>query len=191
MNLGTNARRLGGALAGAIVAIWASHASAEPDRCAAAPEGMGHFQTAGEGAEAPDQAFLRDGTEEVTLADYRGRGVVLNFWATWCAPCVQEMPGLDALHAALAKAGVDVLAVSADLGGAKTVERFYSKSGIDNLPVLLDQRGRLANALRVHGLPTTILIDADGRERGRVVGTAHWDAPDVAAFLRACLSPDS
>ncbi len=136
-----------------------------------------------------DVAILQDGEREVRLADWRGSGLVVNFWATWCPPCVEEMPALDALHADIAGDGIAVLAVSSDFGGADAVRAFYEKTAIKNLGVLMDPRSRMGQSLDVYGLPTTLLVDAEGKEVGRVIGRAEWNAPEVVAFLRACLTP--
>ena len=137
---------------------------------------------------APDAPFLEDGTVPRTLADFRGKGLVLNLWATWCAPCVFEMPSLNRLQAELADEGVVVLALSEDIGGADRVKRFYGRRGIANLAVHIDERGRMFNALGAQGLPTTVLVDAMGREVGRVLGPLEWDTPEAIDFVRACLA---
>jgi thiol-disulfide isomerase/thioredoxin len=136
------------------------------------------------GRELPEAHFtLGDGTPR-TLADYAGRGLVLNCWATWCAPCVEEMPALAKLAEMVQGEKLAVLPLSSDRGGAAVVERFYRDKGIEGLPVLLDPRGQAARALGVQGLPTTLLIDAAGRERGRVEGAADWADPDALAAVR-------
>lgn len=125
-------------------------------------------------AELPAFRFTTaDGTER-TIAYFAGQGVVLNFWATWCVPCVAEMPALDALARAVAGDRVVVLALSSDRGGAPPVERFYRDKGIRTLAVLLDPRGDAARALGARGIPTTVLIDRAGKERGRLEGAADW-----------------
>jgi len=126
---------------------------------------------------------LADGTVR-SLADLRGQGAVLNLWATWCVPCVAEMPALDTLAAAMTGAGVAVLPLSSDRGGAAAVERFYARTGVKNLPVLLDPTGAAARALSVRGIPTTVLIDAAGRERGRVEGGADWGSAATIRMVR-------
>ena len=126
------------------------------------------------GKELPEFTWtLADGTVR-SVTDYKGKGIVLNLWATWCVPCVAEMPALDALAGAVAESGVAVLPLSSDRGGAAAVERFYAKTAVKNLPVLLDRTGVAARTLRVRGIPTTLLIDASGRERGRIEGEADW-----------------
>lgn len=117
------------------------------------------------------------------LGLYAGRGVVLNLWATWCAPCVAEMPSLAALARA-AGDGLVVLPLSSDRGGAAAVERFYHAHGIEGLPVALDPKGQVIEALGARGLPTTLIIDRDGRERARLEGAADWAAPEALAAIR-------
>jgi thiol-disulfide isomerase/thioredoxin len=163
-------------------------ATAARAACTDAPTALGRFQEA-IGTEAPATPFFAaDGTER-TLADFRGQALVVNLWATWCAPCVTEMPALDRLSEAVKPHGIAVLPLSADREGAPVVERFFATNGIRHLPVTIDRMGKVARALAVPGLPTTVLYDREGRERGRVVGAAEWDAPEAVAFLRACLSP--
>ena len=119
-----------------------------------------------------------------SLADYAGKAVVLNLWATWCVPCVREMPALDDLAKIVAGDGIVVLPVSSDHGGAPVVERFYADRGIKNLPVLLDPQSNLAHALNVRGIPTTLLIDRQGMELGWLEGAADWSAPDAVTVVR-------
>jgi thiol-disulfide isomerase/thioredoxin len=137
------------------------------------------------GGALPDfQWRLADGTVK-TIADYAGKGVVLNLWATWCAPCVAEMPSLDALALAVRSSNAVVLPLSSDRGGAAAVERWYSSHDIKNLPILLDPTGAAARALGARGIPTTILIDAAGHERGRLEGGADWSSPQSITMVKA------
>ena len=124
-----------------------------------------------------------DGTPR-SLADYAGRTVVLNLWATWCVPCVREMPALDDLAKIVAGDGVVVLPVSSDHGGAPVVQRFYDEHKIANLPVLLDPMSAMAHTLGVRGIPMTLLIDPQGQEVGWLEGAADWSAPDAVAAVR-------
>ena len=129
------------------------------------------------------QFFDADGMAR-SLADYVGRGLVVNLWATWCVPCVAEMPELQALARAVAAEGIDVLPLSSDRGGAEVVRRFYAAQKIDALPVLLDPRGEAARAWGARGLPTTLVIDRQGREQARVEGAIDWASAAVVAALR-------
>lgn len=129
-------------------------------------------------------SFLEaDGTVR-TLADYAGKGLVVNLWATWCVPCVVEMPELQDLARKVAGDGILVLPLSSDRGGAEVVRRFYAANRIDALPVLLDPRGEAGRAWGARGLPTTIVIDRQGRERGRVEGAIDWAGAATVAELR-------
>lgn len=127
--------------------------------------------------------FDTQGAEQ-TLAAHAGSGLVVNLWATWCAPCVAEMPALQALAKALAAEGILVLPLSSDRGGAPVVQKFYAANGIDALPVLLDPKGEAARAWSSRGLPTTMIIDRQGQERARLEGGADWAAPEMLAAVR-------
>lgn len=166
----------GGTLASALLARKPRAAGlAAPDVGLAAPKA---------GKEVPPFTIrLPDGTQR-TLADYAGKGVVLNLWATWCVPCVAEMPSLDALAEAVATSGVVVLPVSSDRGGAPAVQGFYAAHGIAHLPVLLDPASAAAHALGARGIPTTLLIDKTGRELARLEGGAAWDSPAAVAMVK-------
>lgn len=124
-----------------------------------------------------------DGTAR-SVADYAGRGVVLNLWATWCVPCVREMPALAAMARTLAHDGIVVLPLSSDHAGAPIVQKFYADHGITGLPVLLDPRGAAAQALNVRGIPTTLIINPKGEEVAWLEGSADWSQPDVTAAVR-------
>jgi thiol-disulfide isomerase/thioredoxin len=173
------------ATAGGTIAFYA--ADTQTTSCGAAPEVLAAFETAdsigGDGA----VRFIDGAGNTRTLADYRGQGVVLNFWATWCPPCVREMPSLDRLRTTLGADDIAVLAVSGDRGGAPVVESFYKEHDIKNLPVLVDDGLRSARARKIAGLPTTLIIDREGRELGRLAGAAEWDAPEAVSFIRSCI----
>ena len=129
------------------------------------------------------QFTTADGTVR-RLSDYAGKAVVLNMWATWCVPCVREMPSLDDLAKMVGDDGIVVLPVSSDRGGAAVVQRFYAERGIRNLPVLLDPRNEIGRSLGVHGIPTTLLIDKAGNELAWLEGAADWSAPDAVTVVR-------
>ena len=127
--------------------------------------------------------FIDGEGRTLKLDDFRGRVVLLNIWATWCVPCRGEMPTLDALQARLGGDDFHVLPLSIDRAGFDPVRRFYKEIGIRHLGLYLAEDIRAMMALGVIGLPTTILIDGQGRELGRLVGPSEWDsAENVAQF---------
>lgn len=136
-----------------------------------------------DGRDAPAVSFTDAQGREVTLADYAGQVLVVNFWATWCAPCVAEMPSLNALQQALGDRGVRVMPISIDRGGLAEVEPFYTRLGLDALPIYLDPYGRVPGAFEAIGLPTTVIIGRDGRWLGTLAGDAHWDSPEALALV--------
>ncbi|MBV8169257.1 MAG: TlpA family protein disulfide reductase [Alphaproteobacteria bacterium] len=131
----------------------------------------------------PALTFLDRDQKERTLAEFQGKVVLLNLWATWCEPCIREMPSLERLQATLAGRDFTVLALSQDRGGLPLVEKFYQQHGL-KLDMYVDKSTTAARALKARGLPTTFLIDAEGRELGRFEGAADWDAPEAVALLR-------
>lgn len=140
------------------------------------------------GAEAPKPvpplAFVDGDGRRADLADFKGRLVLLNLWATWCGPCVKEMPSLDRLQAQLGGDAFQVVALSLDRGGRDVVAPFYERTGVKNLSLFLDPASGAMQTLGLRGLPTTLLIDQEGRELGRVEGAVEWDSPAVIAFLK-------
>jgi thiol-disulfide isomerase/thioredoxin len=120
---------------------------------------------------------------EWTFADYEGRILLVNFWATWCLPCKVEMPSLDRLEAALGGADFAVLPISLDLQGAEVVLPYYEAAGLEHLPVALDPASAIANALGIEALPTTILVDREGNGIGYFLGPAEWDSPEAQALI--------
>ena len=143
----------------------------------------------GEPRPAPAFSFTDAEGKEHGAADFAGQGLVVNLWATWCPPCVAEMPALDRAQAALAEEGVRVLALSSDREGRAKVEPFYRERGIRHLGLWLDPRGAAQRALGARGLPTTVVIDRKGRERARLEGPAEWDKPEMLAAIRRLVGP--
>jgi thiol-disulfide isomerase/thioredoxin len=135
-------------------------------------------------ADLPDGVFVTPDGAVHHLAEFRGRGMVVNLWATWCAPCVAEMPALEVLSKALAPQDIAVLPLSSDRGGADVVRAWYQQHGITGLPVLLDPKGALVKAFNARGIPTTVIIGQSGQVVARLEGAADWAAPGAQATIR-------
>lgn len=136
------------------------------------------------GRPAPDAAFQRPDGGEVRLSAFRGRPLLVNLWATWCGPCVVEMPSLDRLAGSQADNGVQVIAISQDAqDGRRKVTDFFAARSLPNLQPYLDPEMALMFALGADTLPTTILYDSRGREVWRMVGMADWQGDRVARLL--------
>ena len=132
----------------------------------------------------PPVAFTDEADHSLSLADFKGRAVLLNLWATWCVPCRKEMPSLDRLQAKLGGSRFQVIAVSIDNQGGVVVQPFYRELGLQSLGIYLDASGKTPSALDIEGVPATLLIDANGREIGRKLGALEWDSATVIDTLR-------
>jgi thiol-disulfide isomerase/thioredoxin len=119
----------------------------------------------------------------VTLATFKGKVVLVNFWATWCAPCVREMPALDALQAKFGTDRFVIVAVSLDRLGFEKITPFLKRIGVERLTVLLDRKRALYRKVGGQGLPTTLLLDHEGKVRGYLEGPAEWDGKDAEALI--------
>lgn len=165
---------------------------AEPATKASGKAGFGLVSESGLKAElsyrfagrpAPDAIFAAADGSDVSLGDFSGRPVLVNLWATWCAPCKAEMPTLDAL-AVLEKDRMAVIAVSQDLQGVQPVRSFFESAGIANLEAYTDPDNRLSASVGgAVALPTTILYDGQGKEVWRIIGGVEWDDAEVAKLL--------
>jgi thiol-disulfide isomerase/thioredoxin len=185
LNLGTLGRGVRAMAVYTALGIGANAAAADPALRELAVGEMAGLAVLDAPLEVPDIAVATPEGAERRLADWRGDVVVLNFWATWCVPCRVEMPSLDALAAATEGQGITVLAVATGRNPPEAIARFYTEAGIARLPVLTDRGSALARAMGVMGLPATIVIDPEGREVGRVIGEADWNAPEVRSLLAA------
>jgi thiol-disulfide isomerase/thioredoxin len=130
----------------------------------------------------PEIRFQDDQGHHLTLADFRGRVLLLNVWATWCVPCRKEMPTLDRLQAWLG--GKDFLmALSIDRKGIEAVKDFYREVGVEKLAIYFDPSGKGSHGLAIPGVPTTLLINREGREVARKLGEAQWDSPEMVSMV--------
>ena len=143
-----------------------------------------HFRLAGNPRPVADTALIGADGKAHNLHGFRGKVVLLNFWATWCYPCRREMPALDRLQKTLGGADFEVVALSVDRDGAKAVRPFYEKMGLRNLKIYLDPKWRSQRAFAITRFPTTVLIDKAGREVGRLEGPAEWMSRDARALIR-------
>ncbi|NJM83068.1 MAG: TlpA family protein disulfide reductase [Tabrizicola sp.] len=129
----------------------------------------------------PEVELLDAGDVPHRLAEYRGKWVVLNFWATWCAPCRAEMPSLDRLQAAMPE--IAVVPVASGRNPVAGIERFFAEAGVENLPILRDPKSELSRQMGVLGLPVTVILNPEGQEVARLIGDAEWDSDSARAVL--------
>ena len=145
---------------------------------------MKNFTVNAEAGPAPTDP-LSDGTgAQVRLSHFKGRVVLVNFWATWCAPCIREMPGLDKLEAKLGGPDFTVVAVNEDRGGEKVAKPFLRKLNTPNLGLYFDDKMKLMRAFGVRGMPTSFLLDRAGNVVGKLEGIAEWDTPEGEALIQ-------
>ncbi len=170
----------------AIVLLFPQSASEQPPLAGT----VSTFAVASSPEPAASAAFQNGEGEQMSIESFRGKVVLLNLWATWCAPCVKEMPALDRLQRDLGGETFEVVALSSDREGRTKVAEFMTQHGIDNLAVYLDPGSTATRAFGVRGLPTTLLIDAEGREVGRLEGAAEWDAPEAKDLIRFYMDRD-
>ncbi len=135
--------------------------------------------------EVPETAFSNAAGEPLDLKAFAGTFLIVNVWATWCEPCREEMPALDQLARDLDGRNIRVMPISIDTTGAGNIESFYRLHKLTDLPVYMDPDQNTMRTLNVFGIPTTILIDPDGREIGRMVGPAKWDSQETLEQLSA------
>jgi thiol-disulfide isomerase/thioredoxin len=150
-----------------------------------------NYQPLEEPIPVPDVTVLTREGGTTTLDPFEGKFVVLNFWATWCGPCIRELPSLARLDDALPDDRAQVVLISQDRGGFKQTDRFLKKFGVNIADSFVDERLKFSRAIGIRSLPTTILIGPDGLEAGRLVGTAEWDSPEALALIEWYLAREA
>lgn len=185
------------AVVAAIVAIIVPVASSQDaDRICTLGQGVqkptsgtvGTLQVWDEPCVLPDGVLFADADNApVGLEAFAGKTVVLNLWATWCPPCLREMPSLDRLQAEMGGDAFTVVALNQDRGGVNVARAWLDEQGLSNLAVYADPKGVVPRALEAPGLPTTVVLDAQGREVARLVGEAEWDSAAMQDQLRALM----
>ena len=136
----------------------------------------------------PDIAFADGEGKPLKLSDWKGRVMLVNLWATWCAPCRKEMPDLAKLQKELGSDQFEVVAISVDRKGAEASSAFLKETGADTLKLYVEPTTKIVGELQSAGLPATILVDRQGREVGRLLGPADWASPEAVALVKAALA---
>lgn len=166
----------------ALVAITSVLATSATETRAGSRPPLGIEELAGR-FQAPKTPFTNEYAGIANIDAFKGKVVILNLWATWCAPCVKEMPSLERLAARLPTEKFAVVAISQDKGGAAIAKSFLDRIGVRGLPLYVDPSGRIARDLGARGFPTTVLIAPDGTVLARLEGAIEWDADDVIAYV--------
>ncbi|MCF6113015.1 TlpA family protein disulfide reductase [Mesorhizobium muleiense] len=167
------------AFLGVVLAVAQPAAAVEP------PQNFAVHETP---VPVPEISFEDANGQPKTLADFGSKVVLLNIWATWCAPCRKEMPTLDRLQAKLGGPDFEVVALSIDRAGPDKVKKFFAEIGIEHLALNIDTSGKAMFTLGALGLPMTLLIDREGKEIGRLIGPAEWGSPEMLDFIRSYIA---
>ena len=149
---------------------------------------MAAFVVKGERKAAPEISFTAENGQATSLQAWKGRVVLVNLWATWCAPCRKEMPSLAALQSEMGSKDFEVVAISVDRKGLEASGQFLKEVGASGLKLYADPSTGALSQLQAVGLPASILIDRQGREIGRLLGPAEWNSPEAKALITAALA---
>lgn len=170
--------------------VSANMAAAGPvDWQAARDAGLPKLAELSSPVDVPDIALTDPDGATHRLADLKGKVVLLNFWATWCAPCREEMPALDSLQKDLGGEDFQVVTIATGRNTPAAIDRFFAEEGITVLPKWLDPKQALARAMGVAGLPVTVLIDRDGQEIARLLGEADWAGAAARQVVEQAVAP--
>jgi thiol-disulfide isomerase/thioredoxin len=136
----------------------------------------------------PEIAFTDGAGAGHKLAEWKGKVVLVNLWATWCAPCKKEMPSLARLQAKLGGADFTVLPISLDRGGPDKPGKYLTAAKLDGLGLYLDSANALLQTLQAPGLPLSVLLDREGREIARMAGPAEWDSAEAETIIKDAIA---
>lgn len=173
----------------ALGAIGVTPAIADSGALIALAQGdMAKLRFAADPKHVPVTKFTTEAGKSVSLNDYRGKYVLLNFWALWCAPCREEMPHLEALNARMQGTGFEVVTIATGRNMPHAVDKFFDEHKLATLPKLFDPKMEMARDFGALGLPVTVLIDPQGREIARADGAADWNSPEAIALFEAWIA---
>ncbi|MBS0564559.1 MAG: TlpA family protein disulfide reductase [Proteobacteria bacterium] len=141
-------------------------------------------------APLPEAALIDATDAPKSLADYKGKVMLVNFWATWCAPCRKELGTLDRLQGALGGERFAVVTIATGPNPVPAMQKLFADEKVTHLPLLRDPDQAFARQMGVLALPVSVLVDADGREIGRLMGDAAWDSPEALALVKAVTGAD-
>lgn len=141
--------------------------------------------------EAGDEDFMTFDEQPLNLSDWQGKWVVVNFWATWCAPCRKEMPMLSDLQSELGGEDFEVVTIATSRNPPAKMKAFFDEIGVDNLPLHRDLRSVLAREMGILGLPVTVILNPDGQEVARLTGDADWSSENARAVLKALIGNET
>ncbi|MCA0962845.1 TlpA disulfide reductase family protein [Salipiger bermudensis] len=185
-------RKLALALLYTATAALANPALADPSAAEALRDGdMKKLNFHSEAKPSGTAAFETFGGEPLALSDWQGKWVLVNFWATWCAPCRKEMPALAALQDALGGERFEVVTIATGRNPPPAMEAFFEEIGVDSLPLHRDPGSALAREMGVLGLPITVILNPEGEEVARLRGDADWDSESAHAVIGALIGPES
>jgi thiol-disulfide isomerase/thioredoxin len=148
---------------------------------------LGRFMPTEPGVPVPELPFTDGSGESITINAFRGRVVLINFWATWCAPCIEEMPALDRLQAKFKPEEFEIVAIALDRQGERVVRPFFDKLRLERMKLYLDASNISSRLMSVSAMPTSILVAKDGAELGRVLGPAKWDGREFERLVRRAI----
>ena len=169
------------------LALSANSALADVASAEAAREGSMKKLLFAEPAAVSEIAFTDPEGGEFRLSDFAGKHVLVNFWATWCAPCRKEMPMLSDLQAEFGGDTFEVVTIATGRNSLPGIRKFLEEVGVDNLPIYLDPKSKLGRDMGVLGLPITVILDPEGREIARMRGDAEWNSDSAKAIIRALI----